>query len=175
MTDAYENGRDKGDAPHTSCGRVVRAEERDIDRILDLLLEVNNVHAAGRPDIFVKDRRKYGREEVTGLLSREDVRIYCWRDEQDVTEGYAFCLLEETAGGGNLVPMKTFYIDDICVEESERRKHIGTALYEYARKEAAAIGCCRVTLNVWELNPGAKAFYEKMGMKPLKTVMEEVL
>ena len=41
----------------------------------------------------------------------------------------------------------------------------------YAREA----GCHDVTLNVWELNPGARAFYERMGMRPLKTCMETLL
>ena len=33
-------------------------------------------------------------------------------------------------------------------------------------------GCDSVTLNVWSVNGEAAAFYERMGMKPLKTMME---
>ena len=37
------------------------------------------------------------------------------------------------------------------------------------------LGCHNVTLNVWECNPGARAFYDTMGMTPLKTCLEQVL
>ena len=36
-------------------------------------------------------------------------------------------------------------------------------------------GCYDVTLNVWNLNPGAIVFYEKLGLKPMKVYMEEIL
>ena len=36
-------------------------------------------------------------------------------------------------------------------------------------------GCGYLTLNVWKLNEGAQKFYEKMGMKPLKIIMETIL
>ena len=48
-------------------------------------------------------------------------------------------------------------------------------LYESAVSHARDLGCHNVTLNVWEMNPGARAFYESLGMKPLKTYMEELL
>ena len=32
-----------------------------------------------------------------------------------------------------------------------------------------------MTLNVWECNPGARAFYEAMGMSVQKTCLEQVL
>ena len=77
--------------------------------------------------------------------------------------------------GTNLVPRKTVYIDDICVDSSLRGKGIGTLLYEYSVSEAEKMGCYNVTLNVWSFNTSAMRFYEKCGMKPLKTVMERVL
>lgn len=41
--------------------------------------------------------------------------------------------------------------------------------------EAKKSGCYHITLNVWSLNEEAQRFYEKCGLKPLKTVMEQVL
>ena len=38
---------------------VRRAEERDIPEIARLLYEVHDVHATGRPDLFVKGSRNY--------------------------------------------------------------------------------------------------------------------
>ena len=67
------------------------------------------------------------------------------------------------------------YIDDICVDEKARGKHVGTALYEYVRDYAKSIGCNNITLNVWEGNDPALSFYKNMGMKVQKTTMEIVL
>ena len=71
--------------------------------------------------------------------------------------------------------MKTLYIDDLCVDESARGGHIGSRLYEYTLGFARQEGCYNVTLNVWDGNDGARAFYEKMGMRVRKTMMETVL
>ena len=53
--------------------------------------------------------------------------------------------------------------------------HVGERLYTFVKGYAKGIGCYNVTLNVWQENPGARAFYEKMGLKPQKTGMEEIL
>ena len=67
---------------------------------------------------------------------------------------------------------KTLYIDDICVDSVCRRQHIGRQLYEYVYEYAKAENFTQITLNVWELNGSARAFYESVGMVPLKTTME---
>jgi ribosomal protein S18 acetylase RimI-like enzyme len=71
--------------------------------------------------------------------------------------------------------VKTLYIDDLCVDESTRGMGVGRALFDHVVAYARQSGCHDVTLNVWELNRGARAFYERMGMHPLKTCMETVL
>jgi ribosomal protein S18 acetylase RimI-like enzyme len=71
-----------------------------------------------------------------------------------------------------LEDIKTLYIDDICVDENARGKHVGKALYEYARDYAKSIGCNNLTLNVWEGNVPALHFYRSMGMHVQKTTME---
>ena len=71
--------------------------------------------------------------------------------------------------------VKTLYIDDICVDETARGKHIGQALYEFVRDYARSIGCYNITLNVWEGNDAAFSFYKSMGMQVQKTGMESIL
>ena len=71
--------------------------------------------------------------------------------------------------------IKTLYIDDICVDEKARGRHVGTALYEFVRDYAKSKGCHHITLNVWEGNDPALSFYRNMGMKVQKTTMETIL
>ncbi|MBQ2566211.1 MAG: GNAT family N-acetyltransferase, partial [Bacteroidales bacterium] len=64
------------------------------------------------------------------------------------------------------------YIDDLCVHEKARGQHIGKALFEYVKAFAKEQGCYNITLHVWEGNPGARAFYESLGLKPQYISME---
>ena len=86
--------------------------------------------------------------------------------------GYAFCQVTEIKDHLLLEDIKTLYIDDICVDENARGKHVGKALYEYVQNYARSIGCNNITLNVWEGNDPALQFYKNMGMTVQKTTME---
>ena len=133
------------------------------------------MHAQGRPDIFIPDTKKYTDEELLGIIADDSTPVFVYEDDEGIVQGYAFCVFEETKGVINMHDMLTLYIDDICVDETARGQHIASRLYKHVTDFAKATGCYRITLNVWEINPGARKFYEAMGMKPLKTAMEEIL
>ena len=84
-------------------------------------------------------------------------------------------MLERQGGSAVLTDVRTLYIDDICVDEKARDTGCGRALFEFITDFARRSGCYHVTLNVWSCNPGAEAFYRKMGMKPYKVGMETIL
>ena len=96
-------------------------------------------------------------------------------DEQDVCEGYAFCQLREQPFSNNMVPFRSLFIDDLCVDERMRGQHVGESLFAFVKEEAKRLGCYEVTLNVWEGNTSAEKFYEKMGMKTKERQMEYIL
>ena len=150
------------------------AEARDIDRILCLLSQVLEIHARIRPDIFIPGTTKYTREELLEKLSRRNETIFVATDDNDVVQGYAFCVLRDLAGSRNLCPHKILFVDDLCVDEKARGQKIGQALFLHVKEEARLLGCYEVTLNVWEGND-ARSFYDKMGMKPKETQMEIIL
>ncbi len=154
---------------------IRRADERDISGINKLLYQVHRIHAEGRPDIFRLGNKKYNDEELCAILACDTTPIFVAVDNAEKVLGYAFCIYQETKGNPSLMDRKTVYIDDLCVDATERGQHIGTALYDYVKDEAKKEGCSAVTLNVWCLNEGAMRFYEKCGMKPLKVVMEDTL
>lgn len=106
------------------------------------------------------------------LLKNEEKPIYVAVDEADVCVGYAFCQLQEQPVSNNMVPFKSFYIDDLCVDQEVRGQHIGERLFEYVKNEAKQLGCYEVTLNVWTGNTSAERFYERMGMRTKKREME---
>ena len=62
-----------------------------------------------------------------------------------------------------MVPFKSLFIDDLCVDQQARGQHIGESLFEYVKQQAKEPGCYELTLNVWAGNPSAAHFYEKNG------------
>ena len=154
--------------------RMIRkATEKDIPQILELLHQVNMVHYEIRPDLFKPHTTKYSAEELTTLFRDESKPVFVF-DEGGVL-GYAFCQVSEVKDHLLLQDNKMLYIDDICVDEKARGKHVGKALFDHVKEYAQSIGCHHITLNVWEGNEPALHFYQNMGMQVQKTTMEIIL
>lgn len=154
---------------------VRRAKIEDIPRILELLVQVDMVHHNGRPDIFRGPATKYSEEELLEIINDEKSPVFVCLDEDGVVLGHAFCQHKQVLGDRVLTDIRTLYIDDICVDEASRGKGVGKKLYEHVMDYARDNGFYNVTLNVWDCNPNAYRFYEKMGFKVQKTGMEIVL
>lgn len=154
---------------------IRKAEEKDIPRIIELLGQVLQIHADIRPDIFIPGTTKYTVDELTELLKNEKNPIYVAANEADICVGYACCQLREQPFSNNMVPFKSLFIDDLCVDQQARGQHIGERLFEHVKNEAKQKGCYEVTLNVWTGNISAEKFYEKMGMKTKEKQMEYIL
>ncbi|MDE7408433.1 MAG: GNAT family N-acetyltransferase [Muribaculaceae bacterium] len=154
---------------------IRKAEEKDIREIMRLLVQVNDIHAEGRPDIFIKGLTKYDDEGLRRIISNPLTPVFVAMEDNGVMAGYCFCIAEDHSGYVNLRPIKTLYIDDLCVDQETRGKHVGQRIFKFVMDFAKKNGFYNLTLNVWSCNPGAKAFYEAMGMKEMKTVMEKTL
>ena len=150
------------------------AQPEDIPGILDLLLQVGQVHHLGRPDIFRAGAQKYNDRQVLAMLDRRDDPIFVATEGGKVL-GYGFCFLKVHENDPVIADFRELYIDDLCVDESCRGQQVGKQLYRHICDYAKTLGCRSVTLNVWSCNPGAMAFYEKMGMLPQKVGMEMIL
>ena len=149
------------------------ATTNDIPRLLELLHQVNMVHYERRPDIFKPHTTKYNAEQLQDLLLQPDKAIFVYEDEG--VQGYAFVQMEDMHDDILLQDMRTLYIDDICVDEQARGKHVGKQLFDHVRAYAEKLGCGAITLNVWEGNDAAMAFYRKLGMSVRKTCMEMMI
>ncbi len=150
------------------------AREGDLPEINKLLYQVCAVHHNGRPDLFKAGAKKYTDAELIKIINDENTPILVAADENDTVLGYAFCVFQEHKGG-SMTDIKTLYIDDLCVDEDRRGRHIGKTLYDAVLDFAKKSGCYNVTLNVWACNPSAMKFYESRGLKPQKIGMETIL
>ena len=155
--------------------QIRRASEKDIPRLHVLLEQVLQIHAGVRPDIFIPGTTKYTDDELREMVRDDENPIYVAADERDVCVGYAFCQLREQPFSNNMVPFRSLFIDDLCVDEKTRGQHVGESLFAFVKEEAKRMGCYEVQLNVWEGNTAAEKFYEKMGMKTKERRMEYIL
>ena len=146
----------------------------DIPGMIELLLQVGEVHHKIRPDLFRSGAQKYDETALEALLQDPNRPIFAAVEDGKLL-GYCFCILEITKDNPVLMDQKSLYIDDLCVDENTRGKHVGTALYDYTCAYAREIGCDTITLNVWCGNDSAMAFYESRGLSPRNIHMEAKL
>ncbi len=146
-----------------------------MDGINRLLYQVAGVHHNGRPDLFKGNAKKYSDDELLTIIQDDERPIFVGVDDKDKVMGYAFCMFQQHKNDHVLTPIRTLYIDDLCVDENIRGQHVGSGIYNYVLDFARDSGCYNVTLNVWECNPSARKFYDAMGLKPYKTGMEKLL
>lgn len=154
---------------------IRRAKLEDLEGINKLLRQVLMVHHNGRPDLFKANVKKYNDDELIEIIKDDQRPIFVGVDENNKVLGYAFCVYQQHINDNVLTDIKTLYIDDICVDEEVRGKHVGKRIYEHVISFAKENGFYNVTLNVWSLNPGAIKFYESLGLKPYKVGMETIL
>ena len=153
---------------------VIRpAQPRDLEAVNSLLRQVLKVHHDGRPDLFRETGKKYTDEQLLRIFSNPETPVFVYEMEGAVL-GYAFCALQHQ-DSGSLMPLTTLYLDDLCVDQSARGQHIGTALFNFVKEFAREKGCYNITLHVWACNPAASAFYESLGMTPQYTSMETLV
>lgn len=155
--------------------QVRRAEIKDIPEILQLLVQVDMVHHNGRPDIFKGPATKYNEKELEEIIQNDKTPVFVYEDEDGKILGHGFCIHKQELNDNVLTDIRTLYIDDICVDENARGKHVGKAIYQHILEYADQLDFYNVTLNVWSCNPGAMKFYESLGLVPQKICMEKIL
>lgn len=154
---------------------IRKAEKQDIPSLIELLHQVNDLHADGRPDLFVHGHTKYNAQELEAMLADEDSPIFVSLDNEGIVQGYSFSQIHRCPEGGHLKAHTSLYIDDICVNASCHGQGVGRSLYEHTETFAKSIGCHNITLNVWAANLNAQRFYESLGLRVQKTTLERIL
>ena len=154
---------------------IRRAQEKDIPRLIELLEQVLQIHADIRPDMFIPGTTKYTNEELADMIKDDVKPIYVAAGDDDICMGYAFCQIRQQPFSNNMVPFRSLFIDDLCVDQRARGQHVGESLFDYVKAEARRMGCYEVTLNVWAGNTAAEKFYDKMGMRTKERQMEYIL
>ena len=149
--------------------QIRQAVQSDIPALQSLLLQVEAIHYAGRPDIFKDGGVKFTNEQLAQLLCDPTRPIFCAVNDGQVV-GYVFCIITEIKGDPMLRDAKTLHLEDVCVDKSCR-----DLLVEYVKTYARENDFTRIDLDVWEFNDRAREFYEKHGFGVQKRRMDLVL
>lgn len=153
---------------------ICLAEKRHIPGMIRLLRQVGQIHADGRPDLFRAGAQKYNETELAAILANPDRPIFIAEDKGTVL-GYGFCRCDSIPSNSCLSGRRELYIDDLCVDERCRGKHVGKALYRHIHDWAKQQGFDYITLHVWSFNERAERFYRGLGMGNRYICMEQKL
>jgi ribosomal protein S18 acetylase RimI-like enzyme len=150
------------------------AREEDLGRVNELRKMVNDVHVAGRPDVFqpgfgeeIKAQASaFARGEDSGVLVAICGGVIC---------GFAMVKFIDRPASAYSLPRRFCHIDEFGVDAAYRRRGVATQLIEFLKKDAKEKGFARIELDVWEFNEDAREFYEAVGFTVSRRFMELAL
>lgn len=144
------------------------ARESDWEDIQRLSVQIHDLHAGWRPDLYCHSEEPYPR---TAFLEDVKSRTVYVAKLDAVVIGYAVVSLHRKDGPG-IVPQKLMRLDSICVDESLRGHGIGVEMMADLRALARAFGCKKLILGVHPENDHGVGFYQKCGFR-IRTVNME--
>ncbi len=147
------------------------AREDELEQINKLRKQVNDLHVAGKPEIF---KPGFGNELQNHIYT-------IWNDpKQEIVVAElnehlcGFAVLNHIIRPENPYMFERDYldIDEFCVDHCCRRQGAASAMIQFIRDYARKKGFSRIELNMWEFNRGALAFYESAGFITYRRYME---
>ena len=143
--------------------RIRPATMADYDALCALFEEVDAPHREALPHIFrAPDGPARARDYIAGIVSDEN-RALLVAESGGAIIGFVHVDAISARDIPILVPRRYAMIDSVVVTAAARRRGVGRRLMAAAEQWALGIGATQVELSVWEINAGARAFYESLG------------
>ena len=133
-----------------------------------LIQHLHDMHYEARPDLYIAKEHPYSLEEYEEKVTSENYITLAAEEDGEII-GVVFVKLVEKS---LMVDMPIAQMNALCVDEAHQRKGIATKLFEESTRLAKEAGAKRLDLMVWGFNEKARAFYEKIGMKEQRRIME---
>ena len=147
------------------------AREEDLDRVNELRRQVNDLHVAGKPEVFKPGFSDELRDYVRVIWADERKKIVV-AEMDGAVAGFAV-LNHITRPENPFMHTRDFLdVDEFGVDEKKRRRGAAAAMIRFIRDYAREQGFKRLELNMWEFNRGALAFYETAGFETYRRYME---
>ena len=147
------------------------AIETDLESINLLRKQVNDLHVAGKPDVFRPGFPDQLRNFIHVIWNDPEQEIVVAEQDENIC---GFAVLHHINKPENPFMYERDFldIDEFCVDEAFRRQGVASAMIDFIRDYAREKGFHRLELNMWEFNQGALAFYEAAGFSTYRRYME---
>ena len=150
------------------------ANKKDASRIHELLIYINQLHHANRPDIY-NEVAKYSIAEIEQLIIDPSYLLIVAVNENDKVVAYSISKFITVKDDGPIKGRHYLYLDDLCVDPDYQRQHLAKKIMDEVIKKAQVYKQDAVELNVYAFNQNARAFYQNYGFKDQKIQMELTL
>ena len=134
----------------------------DVENIINLLLQIHEIHLKARPDWFKKKTLNFN--YIKDIIEAKDGEIFI-AEENDIIIGYCIINIRKYKNHEIFEDMENIEISEMCVDEKNRKRGVGKKLFDKVKIYGKEINAKNIELMVWDFNKEAIDFYEKMGMK----------
>ena len=150
------------------------AREDELDRVNELRRQVNELHVAGKPEVFKPGFSDDLRDYVRTIFHDPEQKIVVAAENEAVC---GFAVLHHIFKPENPFMFERDFldIDEFCVDETRRRQGVASAMVRFIKDFAKEQGFHRIELNMWEFNRDALAFYEAAGFTTFRRYMEMMI
>lgn len=147
--------------------KIRPAKAEDAAQVLEISKEVNRFLASRRPEVGeFKNPLGFYPQAIKEKL------IFV-AEEGGLVVGYVLAVINEKPDDLSRFPHLN--VDELAVAKEFQGSGVGKALMEEIQRWAKEKGLKSIRLSVWEFNPIAIRFYEKLGYKAVQWEMEKTL
>lgn len=147
---------------------------QDYEAVDEKMSCLHRMHVDARPDQYAQTEHVYSREDFEAIVACGQC-IALAAEEEGKLIGICLAAIREPKAFRGNSESKAAYIEALYVDETARRCGVARALYEETERRAKEQGAARIELMVWEFNRSALAFYEAVGMKTQRLVLEQAI
>ena len=147
------------------------ALEDELDRVNELRRQVNDLHVAGKPEVFKPGFCDELRDFIHNIWADPNKEIVVAESNGTVC---GFAVLNHIVRPENpFMYQRDFLdIDELGVDTAFHRLGVGSAMIRFIRDYTKEQGIRRLELNMWEFNHNALAFYEAADFRTFRRYME---
>ncbi|MBC6485982.1 acetyltransferase [Aeromonas hydrophila] len=148
---------------------IRKAQEQDIDAILELNRQIGEIHFEQAPQVFCPPSP----EERAFLLAAiaTEGRLFCVAEQEGAVVGFLTARIDINETIPFLSKEPICRIGTVVVDEGYRSQGIGKALIAHCDEWGKVQGAHQIRLEVMAFNERAKALYEALGFKMLSQTM----
>lgn len=145
--------------------KVRKAEMKDKDEVIKILMQMQELHRKNRPDIFKEQNKKEVEKEFNETMENPEKNIIVVTDIDNKVSGVCIFNVKEIKENPNLKDAKILHVGKIGVDIQKQRKGLGKLMMNEMKKIANDLNCDRIELNCWSFNETAIEFYKSQNMK----------